>query len=210
MMLGFLLVTALVAGSPAATQQAVVSSLDVATPAADGVSQTTAPAAATQPAAATPEDGPHVAVSLDHIRERLEKPAPLTIRFEAQPDFRTEVIEQQKLDDFIKSLDFRGGPVPPGGLYQYEQQRQVFNPTNYPLMQNYATFSPGELATLTIESLIQHLVGKRLFGAIGNAERVRAEAAARAEVMSAIADYCAAQPENGAGIKICENPQATR
>jgi hypothetical protein len=85
----------------------------------------------------------------------------------------------------------------------------VFNPTNYPLMQNYAAFGPGELLTLTVESLIQHIVGKGLIGAIGSAERARAEAAARAEVMTAIGDYCAAQP-NSADIKICQNLQASR
>jgi len=63
-----------------------------------------------------------------------------------------------------------------------------------------------ELLTIIIENLVgKYLIGKA-FGAITAAERERAEAAAREEVRQTIAQYCAGQPNNGAGIKICTNP----
>ena len=112
--------------------------------------------------------------------------------------------EQQKLDDLINSFDFQSGPTPPGGVYAYEQQRVVFNPTNYPLMQPYAAFSGSELLTLAIESVVGHYAGGKAVDALTQTEHDRAKAAARADVLRSIADYCAARPDKGAGIPICQ------
>jgi hypothetical protein len=147
------------------------------------------------------------AKDLDRIREALAKPLPsLILNVDVPADFKVEVNEQQKLDDLLKSLDFRAGPVPAGGLYAYEQQRLVFNPTNYPMMQPYAAFSGSELLTLAVESLAGHYAGGKALSALSEAERNRARAAARADVLRSIADYCAARPDRGAGIPICEPP----
>jgi hypothetical protein len=40
--------------------------------------------------------------------------------------------------------------------------------------------------------------------ALSGGERAYAERAAREEVRQTIADYCAAQPNRGAGIQICQ------
>ena len=147
------------------------------------------------------------AKDLDRIREALAKPTPsLILNVEVPADFKVEVNEQEKLDDLLKTLDFRAGPVPAGGLYAYELQRVVFNPTNYPLMQPYAAFSGSELLTLAVEGLAGHYAAGKAVSALSDAERNRARAAARADVLRSIADYCAARPDKGAGIPICEPP----
>jgi hypothetical protein len=145
-------------------------------------------------------------VSLDRIRQALEQPPVQGLRgLNEVPTFKVEIHERQKLllDDLIKSLDFKSGPVPAGGLYGFEQQRQIWNATDHPLQQPYAAFNQGELVTILVENLVgKYLVGKSL-SALSTAERSRAEAAAREEVQRAIAEYCAAQPNAGAGIRIC-------
>jgi hypothetical protein len=153
-------------------------------------------------------------VSLDHIKEALEQPPP------AQPlrglnevaQFRVEITEKQKirLEDLINSLDFKTGPVPPGGLYGYEQQRQVFPPVDNPLRQPYAAFNQPELVTVLVENLVGYYLAGKAGSAISSEERARAEAAARQEVVRAITEYCARQPNSGAGIAICANPSAVR
>jgi hypothetical protein len=96
--------------------------------------------------------------------------------------------------------------VPAGGVYAAELQRQAFPATNNPLAQPYAAFSQGELLTI----LVENLVGKYLAGKAGNAitgaMRDHAVAAARDEVQQAVVEYCAAQPNRGAGIQICDKP----
>jgi hypothetical protein len=145
------------------------------------------------------------AKDLDRIREALAKPTPsLILNVEVPANFKVEVNEQEKLDDLLKTLDFRAGPVPAGGLYAYELQHVVFNPTNYPLMQPYAAFSGSELLTLAAESLAGHYAGGKAINALSETERNRAKAAARADVLRSIADYCAARPDKGADIPICQ------
>jgi hypothetical protein len=165
------------------------------------------PASPSEPAQSTSQD----AKDLDRIREALAKPTPsLILNVEVPADFKVEVNEQQKLDDLLKTLDFRAGPVPAGGLYAYELQHVVFNPTNYPLMQPYAAFSGSELLTLAVESIAGHYAGGKAVSALSAAERNRARAAARADVLRSIADYCAARSDKGVGIPICEPPPDPR
>src|SRR4051812_40502634 len=80
--------------------------------------------------ASSAEDAPPNAslpVSLDHIREALKKTdSPLLRSNELPADFRLEIVEQRKIDELLKKLDFKAGPVPGGGLYGYEQQRRLF------------------------------------------------------------------------------------
>jgi hypothetical protein len=151
-------------------------------------------------------------VSLDRIREQLAQPAPvkpLLSSLDIKPDFKVEIVERQTILDILERLDFRTGPAPAGGLYAYEQQRRLFNPVDQPLVQPYAAFSGGELLTIALQNLMIRYLGGRLIDSVTEAERERAEAAARADVARAVADYCAAQPDR-ATITICATPTPPR
>jgi hypothetical protein len=87
----------------------------------------------------------------------------------------------------------------------YEQQRQMFNPVDRPLMQPYAAFGPGQLLTILIENLVGKYLGNKIGDAVSAADRKRAEAAAREEVNAAVSHYCNAQPNAGAGLQICSS-----
>jgi hypothetical protein len=139
-------------------------------------------------------------VSLDHIRRGLNRPAQelLLRQVEIPPDFRIQILEQQRIDNLVSKLDFKSGPVPAGGLYAYEQQRRLFDPVKYPLMQPYAAYSGGEFATVALENLIAHYLVPK----IGHALDAQGEREAQAEVAHAIADYCASRPDRS-DIRIC-------
>ena len=181
----------------------------IATPAMAGQAPSSPPAEKPSPdgdAKSTPV--PDLPVSLDRIREGLEKPAASgqllrSLDKQPQPDFRVEIREKQKIDALIASLDFKSGPTPAGGLYAFEQQRMLVPPVDNPLAQPYAAFSQGQLLTILVENLVgKYLVGQSL-AAISKAQRENAEAAARREVEEAIAEYCAGKTNNGAGIPLC-------
>jgi hypothetical protein len=147
---------------------------------------------------------PNLPVSLDHIRKALEQqPAKPLLRLPDTPTFRIEIKERNRLQELLATLDVKGGPIPAGGIYAAEMQRVMFPSVSNPLVQPYAAFSQPELLTIILENLVgKYLIGKA-FNAISNVERERAEEAAREEVRQTIAQYCASQPNNGAGIKIC-------
>ena len=138
-------------------------------------------------------------VSLDHIRAGLKRQATESIlkRVEIPPDFRIQILEQQRIDDMLSKLDFKHlkAPAPPGGLYGYDQQQRLFNPVDHPLVQPYAAFSGGELITVAMENLIARYLGGKVISGLTDAERARAEKAARQEVEREIANYCAARPD---------------
>jgi hypothetical protein len=146
--------------------------------------------------ASSPQDDPSpLPVSLDRIREALaDAPAEPLRGLDERPHFRIEVRERQKIDEILANLDFKSGPVPPGGLYRYEQQRILTPSVQNPLAQPYAAFSQGELLTLALEALIEKYVGGRVTHAASDLSRTRAEQAARDEVVRALADYTAARP----------------
>ena len=143
-------------------------------------------------------------VSLLKIRSALEQtPAELLKGLGEKPHFYVEIRERQKIEELLATLSFTSGPVPPGGLYAYEQQRSLFPAVDNPLMQPYAAFSQGELLTILMENLVgRYLVG-RAIRSVRSAQRANAEAAAREQVHQAIDEYCAAQPNGGAGIRMC-------
>jgi hypothetical protein len=148
-------------------------------------------------------------VSLDKIKKELEQPPPQLLRgLNDKPTYKLEVRETPKvsLDDLIRSLDFKAGPVPAGGVYAAELQRQTFNPTNNPLSQPYAAFNQGELLTIIVENLVGKYLAGKASNAITGAMRDRAVAAAHEEVRQAVTEYCVAQPNRGAGIQICDKP----
>ncbi|MEP7309622.1 MAG: hypothetical protein ABJA98_29290 [Acidobacteriota bacterium] len=124
-------------------------------------------------------------------------------KIDKEPNFRVEIEERRKIDELLATLNFKSGPTPAGGLYAFEQQRMMFPAVDNPLAQPYAAFNQGQLLTILVENLAgKYLVG-RAAEAITRSVREHAEASARKEVEEAVAEYCAAKPNNGAGIELC-------
>jgi hypothetical protein len=195
MRLAALLVTAILTAAPVAAQQAPPS-----TPAHA--------ASPTKDAGAPDGQTSNLPVSLDKIRQALQQtPVEPLKGLDERPLFRVEIRARQRLDDLLQSLKFDSGPAIPGGLYGYEQQRIMFPSVDNPLAQPWSAFSQPELARVAtlsfIETLIAKYLARRMFSAVTAAERASAEQSAREEVARAIAEYCAAQPNRGAGIQIC-------
>jgi hypothetical protein len=189
MRLSFLLLTALLIAWPVGAQQEPASS---------------------EAAAVSPQQnsGGDLPVSLDRIREALKKPPEQRLKnLDVKPDFSVQVEEQARIDEILSKLDVKSGPVPPGGLYGFEQQRRLVNPVDRPLQQPYAAFSGGELITIALENLMVRYLGGRALDAVSDAERARAEAQARDDVARAIAEYCAGRPDR-ASIHLCNAPSS--
>ena len=150
-------------------------------------------------------------VSMDKIRAGLENtPTVPPLRgLNEVPTFKVEIHEAARSftleEELIKRLapGFKAGPVPAGGLYAYELNRVTNNPVSNPLTQPYGAFSEPELLTVLIENLAGTYLAGRAIGAVSAAERARAEAQARDEVRRTVAEYCAAQPDGGRGIDVC-------
>ena len=151
---------------------------------------------------------PSLPVSLDRIREALERPAPVQHLkgLDEKPDFSVEIRERQKIDELLATLDFKSGPTPSAGLYGLEQQRLAFPSVDNPLMQPYAAFSQGQLLTILVENLAGKYLAGRALNAITGALRAEAEAEARRDVEAAVAQYCAGQPPPSAAQLCLENP----
>src|SRR5262245_7432623 len=191
-----LLIAVVLATSPAAAQQEKPP---------DAAAQSS-PAAAASSSPPDAKVNPELPVSLDRIREALDRPAApgqLLKALDRKPDYRIEIREKQKLEELIATLDFKSGPTPAGGIYAAEQQRMLFPPVDNPLAQPYAAFNQAELATILVENLVGRYLVSKAASAITKAQREAAEAAARREVEEAIIDFCAAKPNNGAGIQLC-------
>lgn len=185
MRLSLLLVTALLAASSAAAQtSASSSSVDHAS---------------------VPQDY-NLPVSLDKISRKLEQPPAPTLRgLNEVPNFTVEVHEKQKLEDLVAAIfkDVKKVPVPAGGVYMQEMQRQWWPSVDNPLMQPYAAFNQGQLLTIVVEDVVGKYLAGPAMRALSSAERAVAERTAREEVRQAIAAYCADQPNRGAEIQIC-------
>jgi hypothetical protein len=151
-------------------------------------------------------DGNALPVSLDKIKEALQQSAGIPpLKIDESPTFRVQIRERQRIEELLATLNFKSGPTPAGGIYMQEQQRLMFNPVDHPLVQPYAAFNQGELLTIALENIVgQYLAGK-VGSAISKADRAHAEAQAREEVRAAVAEYCNAQPNLGAGLQICSS-----
>jgi hypothetical protein len=214
-----LLFTATLIASPAAAQQRTASSLQDPQPAAatqPPASGDRQPAAAGQPSttdgqppAGSQFDFP---VSLDKIKGALEQQAPsTTLRMtDNRPTFRIQILERQKIEELLATLNYKAGPTPAGGVYWNEVQRQMWPAVDNPLRQPYSAFNQGELLTILIENLVGRYLVDKGAGALKGAARAHAESTAREEVRQAIRDYCAAQPNGGAGIQICTSSDSVR
>ena len=186
-----LLLMGILASSPAAAQQAAPSSTAES-------SSSSADAKTTSP----------LPVSLDKIRDGLERPTtmfsgPRAGKLDKEPNFRVEIAERRKIEDLLATLTFKSGPVPAEGIYGFEQQRMMFPAVDNPLAQPYAAFNQGQLLTILVENLAGKYLAGRAADAITRSVREHAEASARKEVDEAVAEYCAAKPNSGAGIQLC-------
>jgi len=128
------------------------------------------------------------------------------------PDFRVDTEGRRKIDELLATLDFKGGPTPAGGIYAFEQQRITTPAVDNPLAQPYAAFNQGQLLTILIENLAGKYLAGRAADAITKTVRERAEATARKDVEESVTEYCAAKPNNGAGIELCatQRPEPAR
>ena len=167
------------------------------------------PSQASPPASTPQDEAPSQAlpVSIDRIRELLARaPAESVIRgLDRQPDYKITVEERRFLKDILESLDVKTGPAPPGGLYAYEMQQQVWNTRNSPLVRPYAAFTSGELAQVSITSILGALVTRYLTNGVMNLSRTEAENLAREDVRRAIEEYCSGRPDRSF-IEICTSP----
>jgi hypothetical protein len=175
-----LLVAAIALAAPAGAQQ-------TASPTAPAMVQ----AAGSTAAAADP-------VSLDRIREGLRRAENqrLLRGLDLKADFTMRIEEQDRIDRLMSKIEVpKAGPVPGGGWYGYEQQRQLFNPVDRPLQQPYAAYNGGQLITVALENLIGRYAGKKIVNAVQTSAQSRAEMQARQEVEQSIADYCASRSD---------------
>jgi hypothetical protein len=124
-------------------------------------------------------------VSLERIREALARTPERPLQgLKVSADFTVTVQERQRFTDLLPPLDMKSTSPPPP-------------------MQPYAAFNAGQLITIAIENLVAKFLGGRLLTEVENAERARAEAAAKAEVARAIAEYCDARGEARWRIDLC-------
>jgi hypothetical protein len=146
-----------------------------------------------EPTSSSAQDTPlNLPVSLDKIKGALTGTPIVPLRgLDEKPLFKIEVREKQqiKIDDLLASIDYKSGPAVPGGLYGYEQNRLAFPAVDNPMHQPYAAFNQAELLTLVVENLAAKYLGGRALDAVSNAERARAEQAARDEVQRALAEF---------------------
>jgi hypothetical protein len=145
-------------------------------------------------------------VSLEKIKGALQQSEgvpPLII--DQRPTFRVQIRERLKIEELLATLNFKTDPPPAGGIYMQEQNRVMFNPVDHPTMQPYGAFGQGQLLTILIENLVGHYLAGKVGSTISKAERARAEEQAKEEVRVAVAEYCNAQSNAGAGLQICSS-----
>ena len=161
------------------------------------------------PPASTHQDAPalDLPISVDRIRELLARaPAESFLRgLDRQPDYKITVQERRFLKDILETLDVKTAPPPPGGLYAYELQQQVWNTRNSPLVRPYAAFTSGELAQVSLTSILSALITRYLTNGVRTLSRTEAEALAHDDVRRAIDEYCSARPDRSL-IEICTSP----
>jgi hypothetical protein len=129
--------------------------------------------ASSEPAAAQTSTG-----SLSRIRQALETQThslKLDATQENPPTFRAE-IRGRRVESVLDRLDFRPGPMPPGGLYAFEQAQLLGNP--------WAGRPMIEVNVLPIF--------EAAYRAISSARSRHAERAAHEAVQRALIELCAA------------------
>jgi hypothetical protein len=133
-----------------------------------------------QEAAVRPDD----AAALARVAVALSQPPSRLVLQERKPDFVVDIRERERFEHLLPPLwEFKTGPVPwaaPAGWSQ-------------PLV--------------TVDLLA---IGSAIANSVAGARRAHGEGAARDEVRREIANYCAAQPNAGAGLHICATSPAIR
>ena len=152
-----------------------------------------APEASGQERSSTnPDDLP---VSVDRIRRRLLQ-EPAIVPDATRPVFRIEVLgKQPSILDFL-GTDFLQGPVPHGSTAHQEFLKAV-TPED---VQGYAAFSNSEGLTVALTSFASVLAQRavaRAFKKLKAAVKEREKAAARQEVLDALAQLEAARAKAG-------------
>src|SRR5262249_24413182 len=96
------------------------------------------PSSREKPSSAPKDKEPTLPVSLDKIKEGLaQPPSALTLRsLDETPTFRMQIIERLRVEELLSSIFLKttpgplGGYSPAGGVYGYEQQKQMFPAVN--------------------------------------------------------------------------------
>jgi hypothetical protein len=152
-------------------------------------------------------------VSLPKIKAALmevQMPLLSLSTLEEHPTFRVAILERQRIDELVASMDFKTTRAQAGGLYWEEVWRQMWPSVDNPLVQPYAAYSQSELLTIATEVVAGSYVIHEASNALRKYVRANAESAAREEVQQAIVGFCVAQPDHGAGIQICSTSPASR
>ena len=172
---------------PAARTLAVVLCAAVFTaPAAFAQSTTnggSAPAGASEPAAATPVDPDRLPVDIDKIQRALSRPPALTLETNRSV-FRVEVFGRRPTIEDILGPDFLRGPVPGAGMTHQEFLNMV-TPKD---VQGYAAFDNKQAFTVAATSLALQWAFQKALQKYKDAKEERARAAARREVEEALAE----------------------
>ena len=128
------------------------------------------------------------ASSIDRVRAALARPSSLRLTPPERPTFTLRIVERRPLQEIFDTVPWATPPV------------AWFPP---PMITRTMFGTP--VASINFLPLLQSAVG-----GIAAARRRGAERAAAIEVGQAIAAYCAAQPDAGAGIQICSTSPASR
>jgi len=124
---------------------------------------------------------PEPLVSLTRIRQGLERqnhPLAPDMAQTSRPTFRAAV-EGQRVQAVFDALDFNGGPVPPGGLYAFEQRRLLGNP-----------WAGQSMIQVNVLPLVE-----AAYRAISNGHHDRAERGAHEAVQRALIEFCEMQTD---------------
>jgi len=112
--------------------------------------------------------------ALSRIRQALTRPNPLQVVI-PEPTFR-EVIQERTLERAWEKHSETGGPIPPGGLYAFEQRQRLGNPwAGQPMIQ--------------IDVLP---LAERIFQSVRHSHHAQSERAAHEEVLRTLAEFCIA------------------
>ncbi|HEX5475713.1 MAG TPA: hypothetical protein VFX12_13720 [Vicinamibacterales bacterium] len=145
--------------------------------------QSPAPAQATPSGSTAAQLGPadDLPVSLDRIQRALSQPAAITLS-EKAPTFRVEVFGKKPTIEDILGPKFWVGPVPYGGMTHQEFMSMVT-----PKDIQYGAFSSEKLPILAGLALAEQWALRSAIHKYQTAKNEREQAAARKEVLDALA-----------------------
>jgi hypothetical protein len=129
-------------------------------------------------------DRPDDTSSLARVAGALARPPSRLVLEERKPDFTVTISERERFEHLLPPFwDFKAGPVP------------------------WAAPSGWSQPLVTVDLLA---IAGAIANSVASARRGHAEGAARDEVRREIANYCAAQPNAGNGLRICATSPTIR